>query len=538
MIKVLVKARFAAMLAAMTPKKKNADPSKPQGKGMLILMALLYLYLGGVFMMMFFSAFFGISQIYLPTGNAWMYFAMFVILSFAMIFIGSVFTAKAQLFEAQDNELLLAMPIRPRDILASRMLMLLLINFLMEAVVAIPAAIVWLIFGSQSVTLWVGFILTILALPFFGLAVSCLFAWLISLLTARLPKSSFFTVGAFLIFFFAYFYLISNMDQYLTMFAENGHQIASSLAAILPIYWFGAGISNGNLWQLSISLAIYVLPFILTYFLISRSFIRLLTTKKGGRHKKIELAEKNVRTSTAQNALLKRELLRLTSSATYMLNCGLSVPMLLIAVGAIIFKRNDVLAMFDSFGIGNVKDILACCFVAVLCLLGSMALFTSPSVSLEGKTLWLIRSLPIASADILRAKLKMHLMIMIPTNLICGIALIIAYTPSLPVALMLMILPSLYSAWVANVGLMCNLFHPVLEWINEAQVVKQGMAVMLTMLFTTLPIFVLVAIGVVLSLISYWLTLLVVGAIIGVGVWLTYRYLMHGGVQKWESVSD
>ena len=80
MIKVLVKARFAAMLAAMTPKKKNADPTKPQGKGMLILMALLYLYLGGVFMMMFFSAFFGISQIYLPTGNAWMYFAMFVIL--------------------------------------------------------------------------------------------------------------------------------------------------------------------------------------------------------------------------------------------------------------------------------------------------------------------------------------------------------------------------------------------------------------------------------------------------------------------------
>ena len=365
MIKVLVKARFAAMLAAMTPKKKNADPTKPQGKGMLILMALLYLYLGGVFMMMFFSAFFGISQIYLPTGNAWMYFSVFVILSFAMIFIGSVFTAKAQLFEAQDNELLLAMPIRPRDILASRMLMLLLINFLMEAVVAIPAAIVWLIFGSQSVTLWVGFILTILALPFFGLAVSCLFAWLISLLTARLPKSSFFTVGAFLIFFFAYFYLISNMDQYLTMFAENGHQIASSLAAILPIYWFGAGISDGNLWQLSISLAIYVLPFILTYFLISRSFIRLLTTKKGGRHKKIELAEKNVRTSTVQNALLKRELLRLTSSATYMLNSGISVPMLLIAVGAIIFKRNDVLAVFESFGIGNVKDILVGDFIRV-----------------------------------------------------------------------------------------------------------------------------------------------------------------------------
>ena len=54
MIKILVKARFAAMLAALTPKRKNGDPAKKAGKGMLALMIFLYLYLGGVFMMMFF----------------------------------------------------------------------------------------------------------------------------------------------------------------------------------------------------------------------------------------------------------------------------------------------------------------------------------------------------------------------------------------------------------------------------------------------------------------------------------------------------
>ena len=536
MIKILVRARFAAMLAALTPKKKNQDPNKKPGKGMLVLMLVLYLYLGFIFMMLFFSAFFGISQIYLPSNMGWMYFSMFVILSFAMMFIGSVFTAKSQIFEAKDNDLLLAMPIRPRDILASRMLVLLLLNYLMEAVVAVPAAIVWMLFGNGQFLTWLGFLLTVLALPFFGLAISCLFAWVISMITAKLPKSSFVTVAAFLLFFFAYFYLISNAEQYLTLFAENGDAIASSLGGILPLYWFGAGIADGNLWQLAVSLLIYILPFALTYYLLSRSFIRLLTTKKGSRHKVAEKASV-VRAGNAQKALLKRELARLCSSSAYMLNCGLSIPLLLIVAVAAVVKRDTILSVFSEIGWNGINNILCCCFVLALCFLNSMALFTAPSVSLEGKTLWLIRSLPVSSADILRAKLKMHIVITAPVNLICGIVLAIAYTPSIPVILLLLIAPPLYCVWIANIGLICNLCHPVTDWINEAQVVKQGAAILLTMLFSTLPVFVLAAIGVVLAIFSYWLTLLFVCALIMLGVVLTYRYLMRGGVARWEGIS-
>ena len=50
-----------------------------------------------------------------------------------------MFTAKAQLFEARDNELLLSMPIKPSAILASRMVSLLLLNLGFELLVAIPA---------------------------------------------------------------------------------------------------------------------------------------------------------------------------------------------------------------------------------------------------------------------------------------------------------------------------------------------------------------------------------------------------------------
>ena len=537
MIKILVKARFAAMLAALTPKRKNQDPAKKAGKGMLALMIFLYLYLGGVFMMMFFGAFMGLAQIYVAGGMAWMYFSMFVILSFAMMFIGSVFTAKSELFEAKDNELLLTMPIRPRDILASRMVVLLLLNFVMELVVALPAAAVWSMLGTRALMPWVGFLLTFLALPFFGLAVSCLFAWLISLLTAKLPKNSFVTMALFLIFFLGYFYLISNMEQYLTLFAENGNAIASSVGAILPIYWMGAGIANGNLWQLGVSLLIYILPFLFAWYVLSKTLIRILTAKRGTRRKKAEKAHA-VRSGSIQNALLRREFSRLCSSPTYMLNCGIAVPFALIMTVAAIWKRNDILTMLSALGLGGMKDVICAAFVGALGFLNATGLFTAPSVSLEGKTLWLIRTLPVSGADVLRAKLKMHLWIMAPVNLLCGIALSIAYQPALPVVLLLIFAPVLYCGWVANIGLICNLCHPVLDWINEAIAVKQGTSVMLSMLFSTLPLFVLAVGGIVLGIFSMWLTLIFVCGALILGNVLTYRYLMHGGVKRWDALSD
>lgn len=536
MIKILVKARFAAMLAAMTPKKKNQNAAQKPSKGMLALMIVLYLYLGGVFMMLFFSAFFGISQLYARDGMEWMYFSMFVIMSFAMMFIGSVFTAKSQLFEAKDNELLLTMPIRPRDILASRMLVLLLLNYVMELVVALPAAAVWAVYGTHTFLPWVGFLLTFLALPFFGLAVSCLFAWLISLLTARLPKKSFVTVIAFVLFFFGYLYLVNNMDQYLLAFAEKGGEIASAFSAILPLYWMGSGIANGNLLHLGASLLIYLLPFVLTWYLLSRSFIKLLTTKRGTRKKKAA-ANLTVRGGTVSAALLGREFRRLGSSSTYMLNCGLAVPLAVIVTVLACIKRTDFVSMLTSLGLGDGRDLIAAIFAAAICFIGATAPFTAPSVSLEGKTLWLLRTMPVSSADILRAKLKMHICLMAPVSFACGFAVALVYQPSLPVVLLLLVTPALYSVWVANIGLICNLFHPVFDWINEAQVVKQGTAILLTMLFSTLSLFVLLGGGVVLGIFSMWLTLVFVCAALAVGNILTYRYLMRGGVKRWDALS-
>ena len=93
-----------------------------------------------------------------------------------LMLLGSVFTAKAQLFEAKDNAQLLAMPIPPGQILFSRMASLILINGFFQLTVAVPAAVCWVLHCPVTPMGAAAFLLFCLCLPLTATAVSALLA--------------------------------------------------------------------------------------------------------------------------------------------------------------------------------------------------------------------------------------------------------------------------------------------------------------------------------------------------------------------------
>ena len=119
--------------------------------------------------------------------------------------------------------------------------------------------------------------------------------------------------------------------------------------------------------------------------------------------------------------------------------------------------------------------------LAGLCYMGTLVFLTAPSISLEGKNLWIPKSIPVSSWEVLRAKLRLHMLVALPPlfllSLILG--LIMGYRGQL-LALVL-ILPSLFGAFSGLLGLFENLRHPNFNWINETQAVKSGASVMITM---------------------------------------------------------
>ena len=197
MLKSLLRVRFAALLAAFTGQSRKRGR---QTKGKAAGYALLMLYCFCAFVFLFYSSFSQLAEAFFPAGLGWLYFAMFAIMAFALMFIGSVFTAKSQLFEAKDNELLLSMPIAPRAILASRMASLWLLNLIFGLVVAVPAALAWAQAAALPVLGWVSIVLLLPALDFFSLAVTSLLAWGLSLLASRLRRKSLVTVIGSVVF--------------------------------------------------------------------------------------------------------------------------------------------------------------------------------------------------------------------------------------------------------------------------------------------------------------------------------------------------
>ena len=471
MLKALLKVRLAAFGAYFTgASRSRRRQSKVQKIGMLAVM----LYALAAFGMLFYTSFSAIAGIYAHEGFGWLYFAMYAIMAFALMVFGSVFTVKAQLYEAKDNELLLSMPIAPRAILASRMASLWLLNLIFGLVVAVPAALAWAQAAALPVLGWVSIILLLPALDFFSLAVTSLLAWGLSLLASRLRRKSLVTVIGSVVFLGAYFAVVFRMNGYIEQLAQNGAAIAESLAGAKLLVWLGRAMAQGSSLALLWSLLALLLPFALMYWVLDHSFIRIVTTKRGAA--KIRYEEKTLETSSPDRALVRREFRRLWASPTYLLNAGMGVLFLLVGAAALVIRRAAILDL--AVQLPELAASVPVFLLLAICGMLGTTFFTPSSVSLEGKNLWILQSMPVSGAQVLRAKLRMADLLTLPAAVIASVCCV-CVTELSP----LILLDSVLFARFANaLGLREGIVHAKLDCVNEAQAVKQSWAVMLTML--------------------------------------------------------
>ena len=526
MLKTLLRVRMAALLAAFTGQSRKR---KSQTKGKAAGYAILMLYCFCAFVFLFYTSFSQLAAAFFPAGLGWLYFAMFAIMAFALMFIGSVFAAKSQLFEAKDNELLLSMPVPPGMILLSRMAALLAMNFVLELVVALPVFVSWLQYGETSGTGITAFVVIVLALPLFSLAVSCLFAWLVSLVTSHMRNTTAVTMVISVVFMLAYFLFCFRMNSYVTQLAANGAAIAGALGSAAPLVWLGRAAADGSLADLGLTLLWTVLPFVLAYVLLNRSFIRIVTTRRG--QVKVRYEKKAMRASSQDAALYRRELARLTSSSGYMLNAGLGLVFVLAVV-----KRRELLGALTAtpelYAAAAPILLLACMMVS------SMVFFTASSVSLEGKSYWIVRSMPVETKKVLQAKLSLSNSLAIAPALLMTLAAALALRLPAAETARLPACQLLFALLTANVGLMEDLRHCNLDWINETQAAKQGAGVLLSML---LGFGFVVAVGalyffLLAELMPTTAFLGLILALMAILYALTARWLMTRGVKRFETL--
>lgn len=475
MLKALLKKQLLEILMTLFQKGKDG---KRRSTGKIVLSILLFVY---VFAVLFFLFVAMASQLCTPlvsAGFGWLYFALMGLVATVVGIIGSVFMTYTTLYQAKDNETLIAMPIQPSKILLSRMLSCYLLLCLFEASVMLPTGVVYWYSGFATGLQVVFFLLLMLILPLVALTLSCILGFAVAKISSYLPENrkSFISVFVSLAFIAVYYFVYFKANQYLQMVLTNAQQIDRTVRTVLyPFYQFGMA-SEGHVLPLLLFCVMTFVVFGAIYALLTHSFLTLVTTKRGAA--KAKFSTQQIKTSTQNGALLKKEFTHFKGSAVYMLNCGLSTAILLIAAVAAVVKASWLQSWTGTIGDAGTIALLA---AAAIALLTSMNDITAPSISLEGSSLWILQSMPIAPWSVLKAKLKLHLWLTLLPAAILAVVLSLVLSLHLLSALLLLLFTGGFVWLCAACGLCINLKMPSLNWSSETVPVKQNIGVMLAL---------------------------------------------------------
>lgn len=457
-----------------TPRKrgKKGQPSSyvRPGKGMILGYSAL-----GVLIMFSIGALASGFGIPAQTVGRWYLFEVAGITEFLLMFIGSVFYAMTAVFDSKDNDLLLSMPIKPGDIVISRLVTLILLNAFFGFTVFIPFAVVGIIQGVINAPAFFLFLAGTLLLIFLTMAAVSFFAWIISLILSKVKRKQIVQTALLLVGVAAYVIIYPNISKIITAGITDPVSAGEKAKVIYPFYIFGKGC-DGDLLFFAAFIAISAFAVLAAYWLMRMSFIRIITSKVTVQAKAYTgKAKQKVR--SPKNALIVKEIKRFTGSAVYMANAGLGL-LFMIAFGIYTLVSGTFAEVEKA--IGQQQGSVIAIMTAVLSAISAMTMISAPSVSLEGKSLWILRSAPVGGKTVLTAKSDAHIVIAAPfiavSCLICGIAAKDVIGALLAFAAVLAA-----TAVMAHVGVVFNTLFPRFDNESDTHTIKRSGAVLLSM---------------------------------------------------------
>lgn len=475
MLKTLLKKQMLAVLAVFTQGKDGKRRSTATTLGFVALI----LYAVGAIGIVFWEMSKMMCQPLVEANLAWVYFSVMSLMATAFGVIGSCFMAKSKLYEAKDNDLLLSMPIPAGVILLVRTIGLYLFTLLIEALVLIPAlAQYYVAVGVQIPSLISGIVL-LLVLPLGSTALCCLIGFLLAWVTAKLPFKNLLTVLGFAIFMVVYFIGYSKVNEYITFVLSNGEAVGSTMKTVLyPFSQLGLAM-EGNWLSLLISVGIWGGLFAVGYWVISLTYFRIITMKRGERHAKYK--QREGKQSGVVVALFKKEFLHLIKNPMYLINASMGTIFMLICSvmvwikGDLLESLTGVLGGVDGASITFLLTALVVFFMASSNTIGACI------VSLEGENITLVQALPVDEWAVLRSKLYLHLAMTVVPALLCGLSVSLVFGLLWWEVCLVLVTAVIASLLFAAFDLTVNLKLPNLQWTNEIAAVKQSVSVMVAM---------------------------------------------------------
>ncbi len=462
------------------------------------IVGFLLLLLSGIIVFAFFGIYMYVyGKMFSDNGRPDEVLSMGITLGSIAIIISAITISNSYLFKFNHFDLLMSLPLTSKQILFSRIINLIITNYSIFIYFYLPSVIVYSIFNPTSFIFWVLAILGFFIIPIFPLIICSFISYYLGFIkiNEKLKKvlkiivPTLFTTILFILMIFTN----NNSDDFVL------NNIFDKLQKYYyPGYFIFLGI-KGKILNFSIYSLVSILLLVCFTFFASRKFLKVNALHNYNKVKK-DYVLKDVKKSSPLKSLFVKEAKNFFSNSTYVLNTIMG-PIFSVIIAIFIIRQRS----YEYIKIGemllDMRSVLLLLMIADIAI-SSMATITSSSISLEGKKMWILKSLPVKTSSIFISKIGLNILIVLPFVLINSLISILYLKLKLLEALLLILISLLIVITNSIIGLFINLLYPKLDFEHPTVVIKRSMSVFISLIFTNILIWGLSLISIVCFLIT------------------------------------
>lgn len=549
----LLRLQLLSRYSDLKPKNwKNLDPKeRKRSVGRAVLYVFLLLYLGGA---MFFLETKAIDLLLRmgqpPMGMADLMVISAVGISTVGTLILSFFSVMSSLYLGRDAVFTASLPVRSHVVLAAKMTQILLTELAINALILLPACILFGVRTGQDALFYVRMVIVWLFAPMIPVSIGAVLATLLVRASALLRhREAIMTVGG-LGLMAAYFYVSmsfggltgdtgSGGDMLANLITSNSARI-QGFANIFPPAGWGTRGMLGDWGQLLlfaaanlgvIALLVYLLGFRYRALSLIQAEAPAASGKKG--IQKDAFARSGGGSLTALMTREIRQILRVPAYATNILPVCLMPALMVVMMGLFIGRHMGDNSESIQVLLQHLPMPLTIAVVAAYVgFVADLNPALSTAVTREGKGHDLMLSLPVPVRTHLLSKLLVGYGLTLIGILATGIALVVLFTPIALEAVLACLLCVLFTYITCCLSLARDVKKPKLNWVTEQEAVKQNTGVLMGML---LSLGILVLLGGISYLlidkfsVNGWTYFAVMAVLLAAGCAAAHRYLMKTG---------
>lgn len=472
--------------------------------------------------------------------------SIFVFLTAIMTIGEGIYKAGPLIFNCRDDQLLLSLPIKKKTVLFVRIFKFYVFELLFNSLFIVPLIVAYLRWADTiNVTFFLVSFVMFFTLPIIPIVISCIIGAITASVSSRFKFKNLAQIIVSMIFIMGILYLSFNLEGIISYLTKHATSVNDFITKIYyPAGMYAKLVSEFNLVDLLVYILVNITIFVILILILNKVYFKINSRlKQVSTTKKVNVKDLEFKSNSIIKSLIKKELNTFFKTPVFIINAGFGLVLFVIVALTATIKFDALLPILtDKNGINLSKNLildnLSILVFLLIMFTSFMTSITNSVISLEGRNINILKSLPIKVKTILMSKIYSSLILTTPVLLLGDIILIIKFKIGVLDSILLIVLSILTPLISHFIGIIVNLKYPKLDAENSAEVVKQSTSSFMSVTIGMILLFVTAMIVFkILGAISATLILLIFTAVYLIIDIILYLYLLNKGIKDFNNLS-